>query len=220
MKKIIGAVLLLSWGLLSPGRSIGQDLLTDPQNQRYLFTAGTDESQAFLYNPAYLGVYSRGSVLDGYYFFPSKTQLSPVGSFHDLGISVQQGKFALAYRNAATNNEALNEYSVGFGVGNRGAALGFSLSYADIAGLGARWFPAVGLIWRPGRYVSFGAAYRNFSDAPFGVHQIEKLTNLGLSIRPFGTELLTLSGDLALPDHHKRGYKAGVTLQLLPGLNI
>ncbi len=220
MKKIIGAVLLLSWGLLSPGRSIGQDLLTNPQNQRYLFTAGTDESQAFLYNPAYLGVYSRGSVLDGYYFFPSKAQLSPVGSFHDLGISVQQGKFALAYRNAATNNEALNEYSVGFGVGNRGAALGFSLSYADIAGLGARWFPAVGLIWRPARYVSFGAAYRNFSDAPFGVHQIEKLTNLGLSIRPFGTELLTLSGDLTLPDHHKRGYKAGVTLELLPGLNI
>ncbi len=220
MKKIIGAILLLTGSLLVPGKSFGQDLITNPQNEKYLFTAGTDDAEAFLYNPAYLGVYKGGGVLDGYSFFPSKARLVPSGSFHDFGIFAQQGKFGISYRNAATAGEALNEYSVGLGVGNAGAGLGFSLSYVDITGVGTRWFPALGLIFRPDSHVSLGAGYHNFSDEPFGGHQVENVANLGLSIRPLGSEFLTLNGDLILPQHHTRGYKLGLSLELIPGLKL
>ncbi len=219
MKRIL-VVLLVVGSLLVPEESFGQDLLITPQNQKYLFTAGTDEAQAALYNPAYLGIFSGGGVLDGYYFVPSSGQLSPSGPFHDLGVFAQGGKFTLAYRNASTGSDNLNEYSVGFGVGNRGGALGFALSYVDIAGIGSTWLPAVGLIWRPDRHVSFGAAYHNFSDKGLGTHFIEKSTNVGLSLRPFGSEFLTLNGDLLFPSHHTRGYKVGVSLELIPGLAL
>ncbi len=220
MKKTIVAVFLLASGLFAASRSFAQDLLTTPQNQNYLFTAGTGETQAFLYNPAYLGLPGRGDVLDGYYFFPAKNQLSPRVSFHDLGIFAQSGKFGVSYRNAATDGENLNEYSFGLGMGGPAASLGFSFSYAALTGGGSRWFPAVGLIWRPDRHLSLGASYHNFSDHPFGVHQIEKVTYLGLGIRPFGTDFLTVNGDLTLPDHHHRGFKFGATFELIPGLRI
>src|SRR5271157_2989597 len=101
MKRIVVAIALFCG--IAPEASFGQDLLVNPQNQKYLFTAGTDETQAFLYNPAYLGLYNRGGVLDGYYFYPSESMLNyPNTSFHDLGIFGQGGKFGLAYRNAAT----------------------------------------------------------------------------------------------------------------------
>lgn len=220
MKKTIVAFVVAAAGLFAPARSFAQDLLMNPQNENYLFTAGTDETQAFLYNPAYLGLYNRGEVLDGYYFFPSTAQLSAGRSFHDLGVFAQTGKFGLAYRNAAVDAENLNQYSIGFGIGNPGVSVGASLSYVDIAGAGTRWFPAVGLIWRPDRALSFGASYHNFSDQPLGIHQIEKMTDLGVSFRPFGTEFLTLNGDLNLPDHHKRGFKVGVTVEPIPGLQV
>ena len=60
MKKTFVAIILVASGLFAPSKSFGQDLLTNPQNQEYLFTAGTDETQAFLYNPAYLGLRDRG----------------------------------------------------------------------------------------------------------------------------------------------------------------
>lgn len=220
MNKTIAAVFLLASGLFAATNSFAQDLLTTPQNQNYLFTAGTSETQAFLYNPAYLGLHGSGGVLDGYYFFPAKTQLSPRVPFHDLGIFAQTGTFGIAYRNAATDGENLNEYSFGLGAGGPAASLGFSLSYVSVSGVGTRWFPALGLIWRPDRYLSIGASYHNFSDNPLGIHQIEKVTNLGLSIRPFGTDLLTVNGDLNLPNHHHRGYKFGAALELIPGLRI
>lgn len=220
MNKTIAAVFLLASGLFAATQSYGQDLLTTPQNQNYLFTAGTAETQAFLYNPAYLGLRDRGGVLDGYYFFPSKIQLSPPVSFHDLGIFSQMGKFGIAYRSAATDNENLNQYSVGFGVGNPEVSLGFALSYVDVTGAGVRWYPAIGLVWSPDRHVSLGASYHNFSDHPFGIHQIEKVTDLGLGVRPFGTEFLTLNGDIVLPNHHGRSYKVGAALEIIPGMRI
>ncbi len=220
MKKTFVAIIIVASGLFATSKSFGQDLLTNPQNQKYLFTAGTDETQAFLYNPAYLGVRDRGGVFDGYYFVPTNSELDPSERFHDVGLFAQGGRFAIGYRNAATTTENLNEYSIGLGVGNAGAALGASLSYMDISGTGARWFPAVGVLLRPDKYTSFGASYHNFSDSPFGVHQIEKVTDLGLSIRPFGDEFLTLNGDFILPNHHEAGYKAGVSVELLPGLKV
>ncbi len=220
MKKTFVAIILVASGLFAPSKSFGQDLLTNPQNQEYLFTAGTDETQAFLYNPAYLGLRDRGGVLDGYYFFPNNSELDPSEKFHDFGLFAQRGKLAIGYRNASTNVENLNQYSIGFGVGNAGAAIGASLSYMEISSSGARWFPSVGLLWCPDRYLSFGASYHNFTDVPFGVHQIEKLTDLGVSIRPFGDESLTFNGDFILTNHHEARYKAGVALELLPGFKV
>lgn len=136
MKKTFVAIILVASGLFAPSKSFGQDLLTNPQNQEYLFTAGTDETQAFLYNPAYLGLRDRGGVLDGYYFFPNNSELDPSEKFHDFGLFAQRGKLAIGYRNASTNVENLNQYSIGFGVGNAGAAIGASLSYMEISSSG------------------------------------------------------------------------------------
>lgn len=94
MRKIIVGVVLFIGELFVPAFSFGQDVLVNPQNQKYLFTAGTDETQSFLYNPAYLGLYNCGEVLDGYYFYPSNGWLNlPNTSFHDIGIFGQGGKF-------------------------------------------------------------------------------------------------------------------------------
>ena len=184
MKRIVAVIALIY--VIAAAAASGQDILVNPQNQKYLFTAGTDETQAFLYNPACLGLYSRGGVLDGYYFYPTKSILNyPSTVFHDIGIFGQAGKFGLAYRNAENSGstvfgipgpleENLNQYSVGLGFGNQGIAVGASLSLTDITGVGSRWLPAIGLIVRPDRYISLGAAYHNFSDAPFGGHAIEK----------------------------------------------
>jgi protease-4 len=215
------AVIMIFAGLLfAPAGSFAQDLLVNPQNQKYLFTAGTDETQAFLYNPAYLGVCNRGEVLDGYYFYPSKSMLNyPNTSFHDIGIFGQGGKFGLAYRNAETSFENLNQYSAGFGLGNQGIAAGVSLSLMDIANIGSRWFPSVGLILRPDKYISLGAAYHNFSDVPFGGHEIEETANVGAGIRPFGTDFLTLNADVITPIQND-GYKVGITVEPIPGLKV
>lgn len=228
MKRIVVAIALFCG--IAPEASFGQDLLVNPQNQKYLFTAGTDETQAFLYNPAYLGLYNRGGVLDGYYFYPSKGLLDyPNTSFHDIGVFGQVGKFGLAYRNAEKSNtegalsyeQNLNQYSAGLGFGNQGFAVGASLSLMNITNVGSssRWFPSVGVIWRPDRYTSLGASYHNFSDVPFGILTIEEMTNVGLSIRPFGTDFLTLNADVITPVHNG-AYKVGVAVEAIPGLRV
>ncbi len=220
MKKIAVVVLFLAGILSSPKNSFEQDILVNPQNEKYLFTAGSDETQAFLYNPAYLGLYSRGSILDAYYFNPSRAQMNILNeSFHDVGIFAQGGKFGLAYRNAASESENVNQYSMGLGFGDERFAGGVSLSLLNITGAGSRWFPSIGFIWRPDRYISLGAAYHNFSDKPFGLHVIEKAANFGLGIRPFGTEFLTLNADLITPIHNN-GYKVGITVEPIPGLKV
>ncbi len=197
-----------------------QDLLINPQNQKYLFTAGSDETQAFLYNPAYLGLHGRETDLDAYYFYPASAFLNQVGDkFHDFGAFVQGGKFGLSYRNAGGFGENLNQYSVGIGFGSASFAGGASLSLTNISGFGTRWFPSVGLVWRPDRYLSLGVAYHNFTTRPFGFHPIEERANFGVSIRPFGTEFLTLSGDLMTPAHTD-GYKLGAELEVIPGLKL
>lgn len=214
MKRVIVALLFVV------GNLSAQDLLTNPQNQKYLFTSGTDETQAFLYNPAYLGLYNRGGVLDAYYFYPSKSRLdTAVGTFHDIGVFAQGGKLGFAYRNASTPEEDLNQYSIGLGLGNERAAAGASLSLMNITGAGSRWFPSVGLIWRPDCHISFGAAYRNFSNRSFGNHVIEKAANFGIGVRPFGTNFLTLNGDYITPVHND-GYKLGITVEPIPGLSV
>ncbi len=220
MKKTIVAALFLASGLFAPLITFGQDLLVSPQNQNYLFTAGTDETQAFLYNPAYLGIDYRDGVLDGYYFFPSRTEISPPGSFHDFGIFGQAGKFGMAYRNAATQFDDLNEYSVGVGAGGPAGAVGLSLSYVNIAGGGTRWIPSTGLIWRPNKFVSLGWSYNSFADVNIGIHEIDPTSRFGLSVRPHGTESLTLSVDLISARHHPDGFKAGIAMELIPGLRV
>ncbi len=218
MRRIFVAIALFCG--IAPNASFAQDILVNPQNQKYLFTSGTDETEAFLYNPAYLGLYNRGGVLDGYYFYPNKNMLNyPNASFHDIGIFGQGGNFGLAYRNAATSLENSNQYSAGFGFGNQQAAAGVSLSLISITGVGTRWFPSVGLVLRPDKYVSFGVAYHNFSDVPFSSHIIEKNANVGAGIRPFGTDFLTLNADFIAPLHND-GYKLGVTVEPIPGLKV
>ncbi|MCL5266624.1 MAG: signal peptide peptidase SppA [Bacteroidetes bacterium] len=220
MRRIVVILLLLTGALFVPNTGRGQDLLVNPQNQKYIFTAGNDGTDGFLYNPAYLGLYDRGSVLDAYYFYPSEGRLLPVGDrFHDFGAFAQGGKLGLAYRNAASSSQYLNQYSVGLGLGNQRAAIGVALSLMNITGLGSRWFPSVGLIWRPDRYLSFGAAYHNFTNKPFGIHPIEKTANFGIGIRPFGTDFLTVSGDIITPVHND-GYKIGASLELVPGFKL
>ena len=229
MKKIY--VVIMLWGvcMFMPSRSFGQDILINPQNQKYLFTAGTDETQAFLYNPAYLGLYNRGGVLDGYYFYPGKSLLNyPYSSFHDIGIFGQSGKVGLSYRNAESfvntlggsviPGENLNQYSAGLGFGNQQAAAGISLSLMNITSVGTRWFPSVGLILR-NNYGSLGVAYHNFSDTPFGLNPIEEMLNIGAGIRPFGTNFLTLNADLITNVSHD-GYKVGITVEPVPGLEV
>ncbi len=220
MNKTVAFILSIVTSLSAPGWLLGQDLLTNPQNQKYLFTSGTDETQAFLYNPAYLGLYNRGEALDGYYFYPSKSMLVfPDVSFHDIGIFGQTGKFGLAYRNAESSEEILNQYSAGLGFGNERAAVGVSLSLMSITAVDSRWFPSVGIILRPDSYVSFGAAYHNFSRIPFGYDPIEETTNIGVGIRPFGTDFLTLNADLITPVHND-GYKIGITMEPILSLKV
>ncbi len=230
MNKVIAAFIFLGAELFSSAGAFGQDILVNPQNQKYLFTAGTDETQAFLYNPAYLGLANRGGVLDGYYFYPGKSMLgNPNDSFHDIGVFGQAGKFGLAFRNAENSgttfgvpivfDENLNQYSAGLGFGSEGLAGGVSLSLMNITGVGERWFPSIGLIVRRDRYVSLGAAYHNFSNAAFGNDPIEKEFNIGLSIRPLGTDFLILNGDLITPAHND-GYKVGVSVEPIPGLRF
>jgi protease-4 len=217
---LTGALIFFEGVLLLPHSVVAQDILMNPQNQKYVFTAGTNWTQGFLYNPAYLGLYNRGGVLDGYYFYPSKGMLNfPNASFHDIGIFGEDGKFGLGYRNAATSQEILNQYSVGLGLGNEGIAAGISLSLINITGLGTRGFPSVGLIIRPDRYISLGAAYHNFSKFAFGSHMVEKNLNVGIGIRPFGTDFFTLNADLMTPIHND-GYKIGASVELLPGLQF
>lgn len=223
MRKIVGVIALFIVELSVPASLFGQDILVNPQNQKYLFTAGTDETQAFLYNPAYLGLYNRGSVLDGYYFYPSKNMLSyPNGSFHDIGVFGQGGKFGLAYRNSSTSQENLNQYSAGLGLGSQEFAIGGSLSFMNVANVGSRWFPSIGFIARPDKYISIGAAYHNFSDVSFGVHPIEKAVNIGASVRPFGTNFITLNSDLLFPAQRNgtAGYKVGISVEAVPGLKV
>ncbi len=220
MRRIVVMFLLLTGALFVPNTGHGQDLLVNPQDQKYIFTAGNGGTEGFLYNPAYLGLYDRGSELDAYYFYPSEGRLLPVGDrFHDLGIFAQGGKVGLAYRNAASSRQDLNQYSVGLGLGNQRAAVGVALSLMNITGSGSRWFPSVGIIWRPDRYLSFGAAYHNFTNQPFGIHPVEKTANFGVGIRPFGTDFLTLSGDLITPVHND-GYKLGASVEFLPGFKL
>ncbi|MGO9481245.1 MAG: signal peptide peptidase SppA [Candidatus Kryptoniota bacterium] len=220
MKKFILVIALFAGVLSAPVSSFGQDILINPQNQKYLFTAGTDETQAFLYNPAYLGVYNRGMDLDGYYIYSNKNILiGPSGSFHDVGIFGQGGTFGLAYRNSADSYQNMNQYSAGLGIGNQRIAAGVSLSLMNITGIGTRWFPSVGLIVRPDQYASLGIAYHNFSDVPFGGNTIEKTLNVGIGIRPLGTELLTLNADLIThPDNAE--FKTGISVEALPGLKV
>lgn len=220
MNKLFACAIAVSCVLSLSGYACGQDILVNPQNQKYLFTAGTDETQAFLYNPAYLGLYSRGSVLDAYYFYPSTGQLNPSKqTFYDFGAFLQGGKFGVSFRNAATSSEDLNQYSIGLGLGDPRLAVGLSVSLMNITGLGSRWFPGVGIIWRPNPYVSFGAAYHNFSKRNFGPHAIEEAASFGVSVRPLGTSYLTLSGDLFSPIHND-GYKLGAAVEVLPGLSV
>lgn len=236
MKRIIVAIALFCG--IAPEASFAQDILVNPQNQKYLFTAGTDETQAFLYNPAYLGLYNRGGVLDGYYFYPSKSSVNdPYTSFHDIGVFGQFGKFGFAYRNSKSSvysagaypvflepyildqENDLNQYSAGLGFGNEGFAIGASVSITYVSNAGARWLPAVGFIFRPDKYISLGASYHNFSNLPLGSHLIEKTTIVGLSLRPFGTAFLTLNGDL-VTRVDKPEFKVGISSELLPGLTV
>ncbi len=220
MRRIVVTLLILTGALFAPKTGRGQDLLVNPQNEKYLFTSGANGTEGFLYNPAYLGLHDRGGELDAYYFYPSEGHLIPVGDrFHDFGAFAQAGKMGFSYRNASSSSEGLNQYSVGLGLGNGRAAIGVAMSLMNITGYGSRWFPSVGLIWRPDRYLSFGAAYHNFSNSPFGIHPIEKQANFGVGIRPFGTDFLTLSGDLITPVHND-GYKIGASLEFLPGFKL
>ncbi len=203
-----------------------QDVLVTPQNQKYLFTAGSSGTEAFLYNPAYLGLHNRETEFDAYYFYPNKMLLNGTGglnttgsSFHDLGLFAQGGKLGLAYRNAGGGGQNLNQYSIGIGIGNGSLAAGASLSLTTITGIGTRWFPSVGLIWRPDEYLSFGAAYHNFSSRSFGFHPIEENGNFGISVRPLGDQFLTLSADLLTPVHDG-GYKLGASVEIIPGMKL
>ncbi len=220
MKKSTAAFLILLVCAVANGDVMGQDILLTPQNQNYIFTAGSEGAQTFLLNPAYLAIDPREGAFDAYYFSASRSQVNPPGSFHDLGIFGQSGKFGIAYRNAADQNNDLNEYSFGLGLGNYAGGIGFAFTYLNIAGLGSRWLPSVGVLASTSPYVSIGGAYHNFDESQLGLHRIRSSASLGIGVRPFGNDFLTLNGDVIFPSQVSPGYKAGVSIEPIPGLQV
>ncbi|MGC8654146.1 MAG: signal peptide peptidase SppA [Candidatus Kryptoniota bacterium] len=211
MKKLIMLLLLVSAGR-------GQDFLVTPQNQRFIFTAGSDRIQSTQYNPSYLGLYNRGASLDAYFFSPKEGTFHFSGySFHDFGFYGQLGKFGFSYRNAAAYGERSDEYTIGFGAGNEGFAVGASATFLNAFGT-SKLIPNLGIIWQ-NKFFSIGSSLHNFSDRQVALHTIWKEWDIGLGIRPMGTPFLSLYTDAVLYSVGT-SYKFGVSLKPLPGLDL
>ncbi len=204
--------------LFLTGVGYAQDFLVSPQNQRLLFTAGSDEIQGFQRNPGYLGLYNRGAALDAYFFSPrSETPRLPGYYFHDLGIYAQLGKIGLAYRNAAAYGERSDEYTFGLGLGNSALGLGGAVTILNKSGI-SRAIPNIGLILQ-NKFVSLGASIHNFVNRKIGFHDIWKEWDVGIGVRPTGSSFLTFKGEASFFPA-SINYKFGLNTEIIPGLDI
>ena len=132
-----------------------------------------------------------------------------------IGFGIQQWDFE-----ENGHGESLTDYNLGVGFGEDDSYFG----------IGYRWskghIPAdyprddiltLGSLTRPCRYASFGAVFN------YAVNKKDFQGIIDLGLRPLGTPLLTLFGDITFADTSKFEdwtWGAGAAIQPLPGINI
>ncbi|MBC8204684.1 MAG: S49 family peptidase, partial [FCB group bacterium] len=133
----------------------------------------------------------------------------------NLGFGMQQWEFE-----SGGKSHTLTDYNVGLGFGDKQFYSGFSYRWSK------GYIPAdsprddilsSGILSRPCRYASIGAVLN------YALNQKDFQAVFDLGIRPFGTPLLTLFGDLVIADTSAADewhWTAGAAIQPIPGVNL
>lgn len=210
MKKIFLILLLLISVPMLQAQNIHP-----PRLERYLFSATSDGAQGLRLNPANAGFPHRNFI---FHFSPEK-----ISSFknYNAGLSTQLMRlgFVLDRINTQDVNSTLISTSTGFG--SEDLTLGFGFDYLKINDKKFKPSINIGLISRPFNFLSISFVMQNLTGRYFQGTSFEKKYIIGIGLRPFGSDRLTLSGDLFAQEGQKlKNFKYGAELKIIDGVNI
>ncbi len=115
--------------------------------------------------------------------------------------------------------QSMTDYTVALSTGDGRVASGIAFQWSS----GDTWERrndkaiSLGSIWRPAKQLSLGAA------TAFTFHDGEQRYVLDAGVRPFGSSILTVFGDLTHLDHHDSEdpeWSAGIASEFLPGISV
>lgn len=186
--------------------------LFNPSNEIYLFSAYNEGADAFRYNPAVLGLKHRLNLSVNAFIsnFVGKVRLN------EFDISVNSGILGIAYRLARpyrsfwewdwSEMQHLNNYSIGFGIGNKSISSGVTYEHMTITSFArqnvfsneteSRNRLTFGLLYRPLAMISTAFTIR-LNDAIMSYDGLGIKYTFGAGFRPLKNEMITLLADFS-----------------------
>ncbi len=187
-----------------------------PNFERYLFTATSDGAQGLRLNPASTGFAHRFNSL---IYITSGEKFSFKN--YDAGLLFQFMRLGLGFKTAKFDAQKSTLISTSTGFGKEDFSFGIGIDYLRIND--ERFRPSInfGFIYRPFNFASISLVAQNLTGRYFKGTSFERKYIAGVGLRPFGSDILTLSGDLFLIENQKiKNFKAGAEIKIVDGINI
>ena len=224
--------LVLCLSLYSSIQIYSQDFnLFNPSNELYLFSAYDEGANAFRYNPAVLGLGHRLNIT----FNAFLANYNKKVYFDEAELLINSGSFGLGFREYNDRHDGFNggieQFSLGFGFGNKSISAGLSfdaLMTSDYGPLGEftdsksmKYRITGGLLFRPYEFISAAFTFKSNQSFRYNDAASNKYT-IGLAIRPLKNDILTLMSDFSiLPDYNtlfkNNSLKAGIDVRVTKG---
>lgn len=209
-------ILVFAMFFLYPFKNYTQDFnLFNPGNELYLFSAYDEGANAFRYNPAVLGLGHKLNVTLNAFI---QNTYGKIG-LNEVDFLVNAGFLGLAYRTTVLSvppynvNNTSNNYSIGFGFGNKNFSVGAlfeHITHSKLSLPSEYDYPkyknraVIGVLFRP----------NNFTSASFVINSnksIAEYNNVGINllfgaaVRPLRNDRLTVMADFSFTPYINLG---------------
>lgn len=219
-----------------PAISVSQDFnLFNPSNEMYLFSAHDEGANAFRYNPAVLGLGHRLNITLNAFLenYRGKIYLNE-GDF-----LFSAGSLGLAFRRFVPENhfraEAVNQFSLGLGFGNKSISAGLFVEALMTSSEGQReefapqretkYKLGLGFLFRPASFISAAFTFKTGESLSSSQVIANKYT-LGLAVRPMKNDLVTIMSDFSITPYYGTGIfeynslKGGLEIKVRDGIYL
>ncbi len=211
MKKLSTFFFLLLLSL----RIQAQDI-KPPKFENYLFTANSDGAKGLRLNPANIGFAHK---INSLLYFHTREKFSLKN--YDAGFFLQIMRLGFGLNRTKTQNENSTLISASTGFGSEDFAIGLGIDCLRINDEKFRPSINFGLISRPFNFVSLSIVAQNLTGRYFENTNFGKKYIVGMGLRPFGNDILTISADLFIKEKQKvKNFKYGAELKIINGINL
>ncbi|MDZ7289857.1 MAG: signal peptide peptidase SppA [candidate division KSB1 bacterium] len=192
------ALVLLFHNIAQSQVNSNSDLFSS-RARSFSFVATADAPADLLINPALLAIPHGQNFSYSTFLNESNAALE-----HHMQITGTPFLPLLSWRRASlgTKSTATNFYSIGAAIGGKSGGIGLVTEWfsGDLTGKRTRHTYHFGTFWRPTNGLSFGYVWNHFNSPAFNGREIDARHTLGIGVRPWGNERLTLAAEIAMRD--------------------